>query len=197
MAPETEGQGTIALGIGSRCIWFRSAIPKGRHSEGSAILKAVIHGRCRSRLVLDIATTRRLTLTLSLILTLTVSLTVSCYSWKWLKMAAHRNGGPTPFYLAYKSYDEHRPNVTSARTTSFCYHYCEQTGALVNARFCNGGSIQPLPFLSLTLPSPSHSFELNNELNSELNNKKEKLCLISIKYMIGRERGDQSCLLRG
>jgi len=25
---------------------FRSAIPKGRHSEKSAILKAVIHGRC-------------------------------------------------------------------------------------------------------------------------------------------------------
>jgi len=35
--------------------------------------------------VLDIATTRRLTLTLNL--TLTVSLTVSCHGWKWLKMA--------------------------------------------------------------------------------------------------------------
>jgi len=44
-------------------------------------------------IVLDIATTRRLTLTLTL--TLTVSLTVSCYSWKWLKMRGPRNGGPS------------------------------------------------------------------------------------------------------
>jgi len=45
--------------------WFRSAIPKGRHSEEPAILKAVIHGRCMEY-VLDIAMTRRLTLTLTL-----------------------------------------------------------------------------------------------------------------------------------
>ena len=30
----------------------RSAIPKGRHSEGSAILKAVIHGRCREQFLI-------------------------------------------------------------------------------------------------------------------------------------------------
>jgi len=41
-------------------------------------------------IVLDIATTRRLTLTL------TVSLTVSCQCRKWLKLEARRNGGPTP-----------------------------------------------------------------------------------------------------
>jgi len=49
-------------------------------------------------IVLDIATTRRLTLTLTL--TLTISLTVSCYCWKWLKMVALgmvalRNGCPS------------------------------------------------------------------------------------------------------
>jgi len=50
---------------------FRSSIPKGRHSERSHSWS--LHG-----IVLDIATTRRLTLTL------TVSLTVSCHCWKWL-----------------------------------------------------------------------------------------------------------------
>ena len=51
-----------------------------RHSESSHSWS--LHG-----IVLDIVTTRRLTLTL----TITVSLTVSCHCWKWLKMAGrHR-----------------------------------------------------------------------------------------------------------
>ena len=47
-----------------------------RHSESR-------HSWSLQGIVLDIATTRRLTLTLIL----TVSLTVSCHCWKWLKMA--------------------------------------------------------------------------------------------------------------
>jgi len=47
---------------GSVNVRLGSAIPKDHHSEGSAILKAVIHGRCNLQgIVLDIATTRRLT----------------------------------------------------------------------------------------------------------------------------------------
>jgi len=87
-------------------LWFRTPV---RHSEGPPFRK-VRHSESRHSwslhgIVLDIATTRRLTRTLTL--TLTVSLTVSCHCCKWLKMAdpsewrpvgmaAPRNGGPTP-----------------------------------------------------------------------------------------------------
>jgi len=58
-----------------------------RHSEGPPFWK-VRHSESRHSwslhgTVIDIATTRRLTLTL----TLTVSLTVSCHCWKWMKTA--------------------------------------------------------------------------------------------------------------
>jgi len=67
--------------------WFWSAIPKGppfrrvRHSESC-------HSWSLQEIVLDIATTRRLTLTL------TVSLTISCHCWKWLKMTEHSEWRP-------------------------------------------------------------------------------------------------------
>ena len=63
---------------------FRSVIPKGRHSESR-------HSWSLRGIVLDIATTRRLTITL----TLTISLTISCHCWKWLKMTDHRNSSPS------------------------------------------------------------------------------------------------------
>jgi len=67
-------------------------------------------------IVLDIATTRWLTLTL----TLTISLTVSCHCWKWLKMAAPRNGGPSE-WRANINLKFNNSNIVSHPYYKFCH----------------------------------------------------------------------------